>query len=57
MKLEVGMYVRTEYGIAKILDNSDEYLDCDNTIMRSFGENYYMWDIARLNIIIILNFL
>lgn len=51
MKLEVGMYVRTEYGIAKIKYKTDEYLDCDNTIMKSFGENYFMWDIQRLNIL------
>lgn len=51
MKLEPNMYVRTKYGIAKILYATDEYLECDNTIMRSFGENYYSWDIPRLNIV------
>lgn len=51
MKLSKGMYVRTEYGIAKIINISDEYLECNNTIMKSFEESFCSWSISELNIV------
>lgn len=51
MKLSKGMYVRTKYGIAKIINISDEYLECDNTIMKSFEESFCSWSISELNIV------
>lgn len=48
MELKEGMYVRTEYGIAKITEKEDDYISCDNTIMRSYGENFYSWSISGL---------
>ena len=51
MKLSEGMYVRTKYGIAKIINISDEYLECDNTIMKSFEESFCSWSISELNIV------
>ena len=51
MELKEGMYLRTKCGIAKIETITDEYLHCDNTIMRSFGENYYSWFRDELKIL------
>lgn len=50
--MNIGDYIRTKEGfIAKIIFINDEWMECDNTIRKSFGDTYDAWKTDEINII------